>query len=147
MVGQGGRAGSAGDGGAATVAELHSPAGIAVDAQGDLYIVDAGNFKVRAVVKGVIRTVAGSGKYGMSDGDALTTRFGYNMMGIAMVGPDGDFIVGDAGWDALRYYHAATQTITLYAGSNTPGYAGDNGRIAEWSPLNSPTGFCWTGSS
>ena len=42
-----GRAGSGGDGGLAIVAELDSPAGIDLDADGNLYIVDAGNGRIR----------------------------------------------------------------------------------------------------
>ena len=50
-VGQGGVAGVLGDGEPGTAAELRTPAGIAVNAKGDLYIVDAGNYKVRRATK------------------------------------------------------------------------------------------------
>ncbi|MGA8724657.1 MAG: hypothetical protein WB565_06415 [Acidimicrobiales bacterium] len=41
--------GSAGDGGAATRAQLDAPSGLAVDGRGDLFIADTGNCRVRAV--------------------------------------------------------------------------------------------------
>ena len=54
--------GLSGDGGAATSAKLDSPAGIAVDKSGNLFIADQDNFLVRMVAasNGDIYTVAGS---------------------------------------------------------------------------------------
>src|SRR5206468_3946604 len=45
-----GTAGSSGDNGLATAAQLSAPAGVAVDASGDLFIADAGNNRVREVL-------------------------------------------------------------------------------------------------
>jgi uncharacterized protein (TIGR03437 family) len=44
-----GRAGFSGDGGSATDASLNSPAGIAVDSSGSLYIIDWQNYRIRKV--------------------------------------------------------------------------------------------------
>jgi sugar lactone lactonase YvrE len=53
-----GSAGNSGDGGAATQAMLNAPMGLAVDAQGNLFIADSGNNRIRKVqidpVTGVI---------------------------------------------------------------------------------------------
>jgi uncharacterized protein (TIGR03437 family) len=59
-----GTAGGSGDGGLATGAELNNPLSLAIDAAGDLYMADAGNFRIRKITAstGVISTVAGSGK-------------------------------------------------------------------------------------
>src|SRR2546426_5063441 len=53
--------GGAGDGGDATIANLNSPAGVAVDSSGNLYIADLGNERIRKVAgaAGVIPTAAG----------------------------------------------------------------------------------------
>lgn len=60
-----GRAGYAGDGGPAGEAELDRPGGLAVAANGTVYIADTGNNRVRAVSPtGVITTVAGNGHDG-----------------------------------------------------------------------------------
>ncbi len=45
-----GRAGYAGDGGAATLAELQSPAGVAVDSAGNVYVAEDSNMVVRMLV-------------------------------------------------------------------------------------------------
>jgi uncharacterized protein YjiK len=44
-----GTAGSTGDGSAATAAELNTPSGVAVDANGNIYIVDTTNNRIRVV--------------------------------------------------------------------------------------------------
>src|SRR2546422_6754554 len=65
--------GGAGDGGDATIANLNSPAGVAVDSSGNLYIADLGNERIRkiAAATGIITTVAGNGVLGFAgDGGA-----------------------------------------------------------------------------
>ena len=51
------------DGGPATEARLRAPSAVAVDSEGNLYIADTGNGRVRRVdaVSGVITTIAGGG--------------------------------------------------------------------------------------
>jgi uncharacterized protein (TIGR03437 family) len=62
-----GTPGYAGDGGLAVNAELYSPAGLAVDSAGNLYIADYGNYTVRKVdTSGNITTIAGTGVWGYS---------------------------------------------------------------------------------
>src|ERR1700722_9381244 len=54
--------GFSGDGGPAAQARLNSPYGLALDPQGNLYIADLGNARVRRVAPdGTITTVAGGG--------------------------------------------------------------------------------------
>jgi DNA-binding beta-propeller fold protein YncE len=58
-----GKRGFSGDGGPALEASLNAPAGLAFDAEDNLYIADAGNHRVRKIeaTTGIITTVAGSG--------------------------------------------------------------------------------------
>jgi hypothetical protein len=60
--------GFSGDGGLAINAQLLHPGGVAVDAQGNLYISDSGNHRVRRVdaATGIITTFAGTGTAGYS---------------------------------------------------------------------------------
>src|SRR6185436_9719836 len=63
--------GFAGDGGPAVNATLNYPYGVAVDSSGNLFIADLGNDSIRMVnaLDGVIRTIAGNGKFGdLGDG-------------------------------------------------------------------------------
>jgi sugar lactone lactonase YvrE len=62
-----GELGFSGDGGAATAAQLRNPIAVAVDAQGNLYISDLGNHRIRKVdPEGMITTFGGTGKPGFS---------------------------------------------------------------------------------
>ena len=62
-----GTAGFNGDGRPATSAELQSPAQVAIDPSGNLYVADAGNHRIRKVsLSGIITTFAGNGIAGFS---------------------------------------------------------------------------------
>lgn len=60
-----GMQGFSGDGGPATQAQFDNPTSVAVDAQGNLYVTDTGNNRIRKIDKnGIVTTVAGTGIYG-----------------------------------------------------------------------------------
>lgn len=71
VAGISGAIGSTGDGGPATAAKLYYPYKVKVDSDGNLYIADTWNHKVRKVTAstGIITTMAGNGTAGFS-GDA-----------------------------------------------------------------------------
>jgi uncharacterized protein (TIGR03437 family) len=62
-----GNPGYSGDGGVAIRAALTRPGGLALDADGNLYIADSGNRRVRKLTReGIISTVAGNGTSGFT---------------------------------------------------------------------------------
>ena len=69
-----GAQGYGGDYGQATAAELSSPASLALDGYGNLFIADPGNNRIRDIdlLNGVMTTYAGNGQYGKSYEDLLT---------------------------------------------------------------------------
>jgi len=77
FAGSGSSAGFSGDGGPAVNAQLNTLAGLALDKAGNLYIADAGNYRVRKVdTSGIITTVAGTGQIdlgGNGDGGAAVS--------------------------------------------------------------------------
>jgi sugar lactone lactonase YvrE len=131
--------GYGGDGGAATSALLYYPAGVAVDAAGNLFIADTANQRVRKVsASGVISTVAGNGTPGYSgDGGPATAAQLAGPSGVAVDGA-GNLFIADNGNERVRKV-SATGVITTVAGNGTPGYSGDGG-AATSARLSRPLG-------
>ena len=124
-------AGFAGDGGAATSAQLSSPDGITFDSSGNLYIADSANQRVRKISGGTISTVAGNGTAGYS-GDMASgvtgTATDAEMLGPSGVTLDssGNLYIADTGNHVIRMVTSAG-IISTIAGDNTGGYGGDGG--------------------
>ncbi len=122
--------GGGGDGGPATSAALGFARGVAIDADGALYIADTSNHRVRRVdpATGIITTVAGDGTPGSSgDGGPATTARLDQPSGVA-VAANGDLYVVDTNGHRIRVVDATTHTISTVAGDGTPGYGGDGGQ-------------------
>jgi sugar lactone lactonase YvrE len=157
-----GRAGYSGDGGPATAAELDQPAGVAVDARGDLLVADTGNSRVRlvaagsgtvfgrAVRPGAITTVAGTGAVGFSGDGGPAGDAALDHPGAVAVDAAGDLVIADSGNHRVRvvavrptvaYGHrtAAGQIRTVAGTGRLGGYSGDGGPAAG-ALLNLPTG-------
>jgi sugar lactone lactonase YvrE len=122
-----GRAGSAGDGGPATSAELDGPQAIAVDSAGDVFIADSGNNRVRRVdLSGIITTIAGSGQPGFGGDGGPATQARLNAPAGVAIGFGGAILIADSGNNRVRVV-AANGTIATFAGTGDMGYAGDGG--------------------
>ncbi len=134
--------GFAGDGGAATAAQLDSPGGVAVDSKGNLYIADTHNHRVREVVAstGKITTVAGTGAAGFSgDGGAATAAKLDRPTALAVDGA-GNLYIADTENHRVRKIAAATGVIATVAGNGAEGFGGDGGAAVAAS-IDSPNGL------
>jgi sugar lactone lactonase YvrE len=125
-----GNSGFSGDGGLATSAQLSQPAGLAVDAAGNLYIADSNNAAVRKVTPaGIISTVAGTGTQGFSgDGGQATAAKMMAPFGLAFDSSGNLYIADYYGW--IRKVSASTGVINTIAGNGNIGYSGDGGPAA-----------------
>jgi uncharacterized protein (TIGR03437 family) len=131
-----GTAGYNGDNIPAASAQLSGPTGLAVDAAGNLYIADAGNFRVREVSGGNITTIAGNGTQGYSDGPAANAQF--NGLADLAIDSSGNLYIADFYNQVIRVVsHGA---ITTVAGNGTYGIGGDN-LPATSVPLAGPSGI------
>ncbi len=95
--------GNSGDGGPATSAQLDDPAGVALDAAGNLYIADYYNGRIRKVAAdGNITTVAGNGGYGYSGDGGLATAATFRYPYAISVDAAGNMAVADQFNNAVR---------------------------------------------
>ena len=125
-----GIAGFSGDGGPAAASQLAYPAGLALDAAGDLYIVDTLNVRIRKVLagSGTISSVCNQQSFGMPY---------VQLSGIAS-SAGGNLYIPDSG-SAYVWEWTAAAGLTRVAG--TPGsnpYTGD-GQPALQTALTAPT--------
>lgn len=130
-----------GDGSSADQAFLNVPKGVAVAADGVLYIADSGNNRVRRVdAGGSINTIAGDG-IGISigtGGPAADASLG-DPRGLALT-PMGDLIVSEVSGHIVRRIDLSSENILAFAGRDIPGYGGD-GRAAADANLSGPVGI------
>jgi DNA-binding beta-propeller fold protein YncE len=143
-----GKAGYSGNGRLATFAELNEPTGVAVDAQGNLYIADSANNVIRRVSAktGIITTVAGDyyadkahgGLGGFTgDGGPATKAELNDPQGVAVDGA-GDLFIADTFNNAIREVTPAGIITTVVNTSAQPG--GESNGTATASRLNTPYG-------
>ena len=122
-----GMAGYSGDGGAAVNAALKNPCGIAIAANGSLFIADTGNHIIRKVLGGTISTVAGNGApaFGGDNGTALSAAL--NSPASVAVDAAGNLYIADSGNHRVRKVDGFTGVITTIAGNGTAAFGGDDG--------------------
>jgi RHS repeat-associated protein len=132
-----GSTGYSGDGGLATAARLNRPYGVAVDADGNLFIADTHNHRVRRVsTDGIITTVAGTGVYGYSGDGAPATEAQLNWPRSVAVDADGNLFIADTSNHRVRRVSADGLIITV-AGNGQSG-TGADGVPATESHLTHP---------
>ena len=122
-----GLAGFYGDGGPATACSFDHPTSICTDSEGDLYVCDMNNNRLRKIAPdGTISTFAGTGAagYGGSGGPATAAM---------LHGPDG--VAADAagnvyfsdGYNYRIRMVSPSGTMSDIGGTGAPGYSGDGG--------------------
>ena len=140
-----GEPGFSGDGGPATQAQLVRPMGLVFDPEGNLYIWDEGNRRIRMIDRnGTITTVAGAGKGGFSpDGTPATELllFGFSDHAVAGLAfdPAGTLHLIDFINSRIRMIdpNGLVQTV---AGNGENQFSGDGGPATE-AGINQPLGI------
>ncbi len=125
-----GTSGFGGDGGSATDAavKLNNPWDVALDGDGNLYIADAGNYRIRQVdTDGNIATFAGNGSASCcNDGNPATMAGLGRPLHLALDGSNNLYIVANISHQ-IRKVTASTGIITTIAGGTNRGFNGDGG--------------------
>lgn len=122
--------------GSATAAKFSSPAALTVDAQGNVYVADKRNNRIRKITPdGTVSTLAGTGTTGYADGPGVTALFNAPM-GIT-ADAAGNVYVADAGNNRIRRITPAGVVATLQ-GTGIPAYVDGLPVVASF---NMPVGI------
>jgi len=136
------------------LARFNSPAGISIDASGNLFIADQRNNRIREIgIIATVTTLAGSGTTGFwgggfADGAADIAKFNHPT-GIAISAAgysSGDVFVGDLGNNRIRYiapsdFFNSSTHVNTQSGSD-PGYRDVyNGWFVSQGLFNGPAGI------
>ncbi|HWF86008.1 MAG TPA: hypothetical protein VG222_14215, partial [Vicinamibacterales bacterium] len=129
----------------ATEAALNTPSAVACAPNGDIYIADTLNYRVRVVDArtGLIHTVAGDGSPGDNDdigdyGPAVSAHL--NMPADVQLAPNGDIYIADTHHNRIRKVNPVSHLIMTVAGSGTFGPGGDDGPAIS-ANLAAPSGI------
>lgn len=132
-------AGSGADGdtdGSALSAEFSSPTGLAIGPDGELYVADRTNHKIRKIAPdGTVTTVAGTGTAGFTDGTRAAAQF--DLPNDVAVTSDGTIFVADYYNHSIRKITSDGEVSTL-AGNGASGFVNGIGSSAQFS---GPTGL------
>jgi len=118
--------------GSGSGAQFYRPTGVVVDAQGNVFVADLFNHKIRKITpSGVVTTIAGS-TYGFADGSGTSAKFGFPA-GLAL-DKQGNLYVADSENHRIRKITPAG-VVTTFAGTGT---SGTNDGIATASQFYAP---------
>ena len=110
-----GSPGAAGDGGDATSAQLSQPIGVALDRNGNLFIADASNFRLRKVgTDGKISRFAGTGNLGHSGDGSLATAADIGVPFHLTVDKDGNVVFVDNAYTIVRRVTTDGKIATVF---------------------------------
>lgn len=124
-----GEDGYSGDGGLAVEASLSSPSDLYVDGQGNIYIADAGNSRIRRVdaLTGIIETVAGNGNFDFSGDGGPAIEASLSLPRSVFLDKEGNIFISDMSNFRIRKVAANTGIIETVAGNGSRGFSGDGG--------------------
>ena len=136
----------AGDGGLAVHARLNFPTAVAVDREGNLYIADTMNHRVRMVdaTTGVITTLAGTGQAGFSGDGEAAHEATLNEPAALILDESHQLYLADQSNHRIRVVDLNTGLIQTIAGTGAATYDGD-GRPAVNAALAGPSGLALAG--
>lgn len=125
--------GFSGDGGPAAAAQLASPHGLAFGPDGDLYIADTSNNRIRKVslATGIISTVAGTGEYSFNGDGLPALQTNVSQPWSVAFDAGGNLHVGAWGDRRILRIDAASGLVSTIAGTGGYGYSGDGGPAAS----------------
>jgi sugar lactone lactonase YvrE len=120
-----------------TGAQFNNPFGSCIDSNGNMYVGDTGNNRIRKITPaGVVTTFAGSGATGFSDASGTNAQFS-NPRGVC-IDSSANLYVADRSNHRIRKITPAG-VVTTFAGAGVTGFSDATGTNARF---NSPFGLC-----
>ncbi len=117
--------------GTGSAARFYDPSDLAIGPDGNIYVADAMNNRIRKVTPaGVVTTYAGGDSSGHVNGPRLTARFA-RPMGLAF-DATGNLYVADTGNDVIRKIDTSGEVTTLAGNPAFSGYVNGNGGSARF---------------
>ncbi len=135
----------------ATNTILNSPAGVAKDSLGNLFIADTYNNVIRKVdTNGFTTIVAGNGSIGYLGDNGAATNAEFSWPVAVIVDPIGNLLIADSGNNRIRKVDTNGVVSTL-AGSGLPYLNGITSQVGDFGAatnagINNPTGLCLDGA-
>lgn len=118
--------------GAGASAAFNTPSALAIDANGNLYVADTSNNRIRKVTpEGTVSTLAGDGTAGARDGAAQAAQFNAPV-GIAVDARGERVYVADTYNDRIRLITTSDNQVTTLAGGSAHGYVDGAGGDARF---------------
>jgi uncharacterized repeat protein (TIGR01451 family) len=125
-----GIAGYSGDSGPANAAQLNSPAGLALDASGSLYIADTSNFAIRKIAAAGIITTAAGGKFGSGGDRGPVSGVELAYPEAVAVDPAGNLFIADSSNLRIRRVNPKGGVSTVAGNGQALPSTGDGGPAA-----------------
>jgi hypothetical protein len=118
-----------------SAAQFSIPAGITIDKQGNLYVADRGNFRIRKITPaGTVSTVTGSGKQGTKDGNPGEAEFSLDARDL-VIDNDGNLYLSDVN----RIRKITPQGVVSTIAGSDGGFADGDGLSAKFDFPNGMT--------
>ncbi len=142
LIAGNGKKGVPQDGADARSAPLVDPRAVAVDRQGNVYILERSGHALRVVdIKGKIRTVAGTGKAGLSGDGGAARKAQLKGPKHLCIDRDDSVIIADTANHVIRRYLPKEGKIVGLAGTGKKDQSANGGPPLETS-FNEPHGVC-----
>jgi sugar lactone lactonase YvrE len=117
--------------GPSTVAQFSAPEGVTIDAEGNLYVADAVNARIRKITPaGIVSTLAGTGRSGYVNGASTTAQFNYPAD--VVLDAQHNVYVADQENHCIRKI-TPQGTVSTFAGTGASGFKDGVGKQAQFS--------------
>jgi sugar lactone lactonase YvrE len=128
-----------------SVGTFNYPSGVATDGDGNVYIADTENSRIRMVdPNGYITTVAGNGEYGFGGDGGQATQAKLSWPRDVRIDVAGNIYFADPDNNRIRKVDRSSGVITTVAGNGEYGFGGDGG-LATQASLAAPFGVALDG--